>query len=214
MKEETQPQPEEQPAPEQHEAALVAPAEPMFTQEQMNAAAAKAAAKAKRQVRREMETQMAQPKTTEPTALPAQPDEPPAWAAEFIADVKEIKAHRESEEVDNNFSAAISGLELDGDDRESLRLSFEHNPDLFARKLAKLKSVHLPPEPKGPGFNGIGAPSPVPSSELDGNPSSWDADTVARYRADGSFLNRIEAHKRKLPGGSGGLFKAKSHKKG
>jgi len=72
------------------------------------------------------------------------------------------------------------------------------------------KVANSPPPTRGEHpFAGIGAPNPISVQDRETNPNNWDADTIARYRDDGSFLKRIEKHKQTLPGGSNGLFKNK-----
>lgn len=183
-----------------------------FTQEQVNAIAAKAAAKAKRQAKREFEMSKVQ---TEETTTAVEQQSPPAWASAMLNKISTLESKIATKERESDFAVAIGGVnDIDADEKALLRLSFESDRELFDRKLAKLKSQHMPPGPKGEGFKGIGSPTQVPSADMESDPRAWDADTVARYRKEGTFLKRLEDYKQKLPGGSGGLFPAKNPKPG
>jgi hypothetical protein len=67
----------------------------------------------------------------------------------------------------------------------------------------------MPPEKKGPGFHGIGAPNAIPPLQRKTSPQDWTQDDVAQLRARGEFLPRIKAYRNTLPGGTSNLFPAK-----
>lgn len=195
------PQIEAEPAHEQVES--TEPKESVFTQSELNSIVAREVAKAKRSVKK------AQPTKQEPTASTGESFE--AIAA-LTAQVEALTQMTTARAADEDFAAKVAGIEMDSDERASLRLAFSGNPELFARQVAKHKAKHEPPVVEGEAFAGIGAPNPIAAQDRETNPMEWTADTVARYRADGTFLKRIADYKATLPGGSGGLFKAKVHK--
>jgi hypothetical protein len=182
----------------------VQPQESVFTQTELNNIVAREVAKAKRSVKK------AQPtiKQQEPTTSAGESDAIKALTEQF----QSLASLVSDQVTEKEFEAKTSGLQMDGDDRASLKLSFQSDPELFSRQVAKMKAKHEPPAPKGEGFSGIGAPNPIAAQDRETDPMNWDADTVARYRADGTFLKRIADHKATLPGGSGGLFKPKNRK--
>jgi hypothetical protein len=205
MTEETQ-EPEVQTEPEQAtEQAPVQPPEPVFTQAEVNNIVAREVSKAKRTAKK------AQPiKPQEPTTSVGDSSEAIQALSEKFQTLAEMVT---AQVTDKEFETKTAGLSMDSDDRATLKLSFQNDPELFSRQVAKMKAKDLPPAPKGEeGFKGIGAPNPIAAQDRETDPNNWDADTVARYRAEGTFLKRIADHKATLPGGSGGLFKPKSRK--
>src|SRR6056297_1160289 len=192
------------------------PAAPMFTQEQLNAAAAKSAAKADRKARREERERMASEKTPEPATGTEDGSSQLAQVLEQLQTrLESIEGATKKQQEERSFSEAISGIpEIDEDEREVLKLAFTGNREVFDRRVAAHRAKHSPPEPKGPGFDGIGAPNPIPAAERATNPNEWTADDVARFRADGSFLRRLKDYRSTLPGGGRGLFPAKNPAKG
>lgn len=126
--------------------------------------------------------------------------------AKLDAQNQELGAMREQV-----FAASTAGIDASLEVLQGLRVLQQHAPELYASQLAALTEAnaakHSPPAARGDAkFEGIGAPRGHEAFEQ-GDPNKWNSDTVARYRADGTFLNRIEDYKATLPGGSGGLFK-------
>lgn len=188
--------------------APVAQATPGFSQADLDAAAAKARAQGKRQAKKEFEAQLAQQSTPEPTPSTEQTDD------KYDAVMARLDAMAAQTET-ANFESAVSGLAVSDDERKMLSLAYKSDRELFDRKVAALRTnPAAPPEPKGPGFSGVGAPNPQPTHERETNPLAWTKDDIAVMQKEGTFLKRLKEYRNTLPGGGGGLFPAKNPMKG
>ena len=185
------------------------PAEPTFTQEQLNALLTKERKATERKVRKEMQSKMAQ-------VQPEQKQEPTADAvqleqqAKFLERLDAIEAKSAAAESANAFALETSGITLTESDKAIAKTLFEHNKPAFDQMMKDRRAADRPPEPQGDGFDGLGAPNPVPEADRENNPFAWQADDIARMRKDGTFLPKLKAFRNTLPGSSGGLFPAKN----
>ncbi len=182
---------------------------PGFSQEEVNNIVARELAKQERKLKKAL-----QPQQQETTIDIGQSPAILALAEQIkeigglVKGTVEKAAQSEKEAL---FAADTAGLTLSDAKKKSLMVLQAH-PDLYAAELAELKAKDSPPAPKGPGFNGTGAPNAVPNAADPTNPQSWSADEIASMRANGTFLSNLKAYRTNLPGGSGGLFPLKSPK--
>lgn len=207
MSEEEQAQPEEQQeAQEQPQAQQQVP-DGYLSPDEVKAIVGREVAKAKRSAKR------AQPKPQETTIEAEQPDMA-ALLAEAVATAT-APLHEKIDELsaksaESEYASAVAGLEISDQRKEELKVMFSASRELFDKAVAAERAKDAPPEPKGPGYNGLGAPNPVPNSERLSQPHTWTRDEINTMKANGTFLANVKKYSQALPGSGGGLFPAKT----
>lgn len=196
--------------PPEDEIAPELPAEPSFTQEQLNAAVQKAKAQAKRSAKREFESQVATNTTIEEPTISTEHPAPvlDPRIDQLVDGLAALKATND----DQAFAAQIAGLQLSEDDLDIAK-TLQSTPAQLAKFINRMRAPDAPPPAKTGTFTGLDAPNPIPSVDRQTNPVNWSQEDIAVMRKDGTFLKRVNEYKAGLPGGDGGLFKPKGFKK-
>jgi len=211
-----------QPAPAAEQGAQPAapPSEKMLTQSQVNALIAEEKRKAYEKGRNEGKAQ--QPTT------PAPGKSEPANAPDAMAEIQRLRADVEFANLINE-----KGLKLSRRQREVLRGHYDSsNPESVIELASEIfPSIAAPAAPAAapvapatapvtpaqspqgtpanPGYRDPGAAG-NPDAGVTADPRTWTKDEIARYHADGTYLQKIETWKRSLSGSSGGLFPGRS----
>lgn len=206
MSEETQAQPEDQiEAQEQLQDQQQVP-EGYLSPDEVKAIVGREVAKAKRSVKR------AQPKQQETTPEAVQPvaEIIEAAVAAATGPLQEQLAELQSKAGAAEFTGAIAGLEISEQRAAELKALYNADRGLFDSAIAAERAKDAPPAPKGPGYNGLSAPSPVPDSERLAQPHRWTRDEINAMKENGTFLQNVRKYESGLQGSGGRLFPAKT----
>lgn len=178
-----------------------------FTQKEVNDIVAREVSKTKRQAKK---AQTSQPKQEPTTGVGDTRVDALAEQVQTVAEMlKSMSDKQAASESASLFSADIAGLEISETEKAMLKAAREGAPEAYAARLAELRAKDHPPTPKGEGHKGVGAPNPAPNAPSAVNPAEWSRDDIAAMKTAGTFRKNLDAARAAMPGGSGGLFKAR-----